>query len=83
VEEARAQLSERDYAQEYLGQFLETDSSVFTNVLGCVVDALPQTRQVGHKYLLDVDWGGPGRDRVRRPRYQCQAEGGNRGRIGS
>jgi hypothetical protein len=26
-------------------------------VLSCVVDALPQTRQVGHEYLLGVDWG--------------------------
>src|SRR5206468_11020002 len=47
VEEARAQLSERDYAQEYLGQFLETDGSAFTNALSCDVDALPPTRQSG------------------------------------
>ena len=57
VDEARAQLSERDYAQEYLGQFLETDGSVFTNVLSCIVDALPQAWQPGHEYLLGVDWG--------------------------
>ena len=57
VEEARGQLSERDYAQEYLGYFLETDGSVFTNVLSCVVDAPPQAWQPGHEYLLGVDWG--------------------------
>jgi Terminase RNaseH-like domain len=57
VDVARAQLSERDYMHEYLEQFLETDGSVFTNVLSCVVDALPQTRQFGHEYLLGVDWG--------------------------
>ena len=56
LEAARGQLSERDYAQEYLGQFLEADGSVFRNVLTCVVDWLPRAWQLGHEYIMGVDW---------------------------
>jgi hypothetical protein len=58
LEDARQQLPERIFAQEYLAEFLEDEGAVFRNIAACM--NAPETTPAdheGHKLVAGVDWG--------------------------
>lgn len=63
VEDARINLPERIYAQEYLAQFLEDGAGVFRRVTDAIDDELmaametSRDRQDGSGYVIGIDWG--------------------------
>ncbi len=54
VAEARRELPERVYLQEYEAEFVEDEGVVFRNVMGCVVES-PEV--VSERFVYGVDWG--------------------------
>lgn len=56
IEQARLDLPEMAFRQEYLAEFLENEGAVFRNVLGTLQPARPQDH-VGHTVVFGVDWG--------------------------
>ena len=57
VEAARHDLTEREYAQEYLAEFLSLEGAgVFRGVTGAAY-LEPSSRRGGHQYVFGVDWG--------------------------
>jgi hypothetical protein len=59
IEDARRQLPELTFRQEYLAEFLEAEGVVFRNVRACVQDiktSVPSLHE-GHKVHIGVDWG--------------------------
>lgn len=59
LDELRTQLTEREYLQEILAQFISEDGSVFRNVYSCVVEweHIPQEPVLNCSYVFGVDWG--------------------------
>ena len=62
IEEARLNLPERTFSQEYLAQFLDGSGGVFRNISACTYeieseDALRNTRKIedGRAYIIGVD----------------------------
>ena len=62
IEEARLNLPERTFSQEYLAQFLDDAGGVFRNISACTYeieseDALRNTRKIedGRAYIIGVD----------------------------
>ena len=55
IEDARNELPERVFAQEYLAQFLEDGAGVFRKVNEAAV-LEPSQPQKGHWYVMGVDW---------------------------
>jgi len=59
IESARRQLTERQFAQEFLAEFVDS-GSVFRNVRE-LATAKPQAApQAGHRYTAGIDWGRSG-----------------------
>lgn len=56
VEQARRDLSESAFAQEYLAEFLADGTTVFRRVLEACCHK-PTPPQQGHNYVMGVDWG--------------------------
>lgn len=57
IEEARGDLPERIFRQEYLAEFLEGEGTVFRNIAACL--NAPETtpaEHVGHHLVMGVDW---------------------------
>jgi hypothetical protein len=57
LDELRSQLTEREYLQEILAQFVSEDGSVFRNVTQTVMDDVPDVPQPNVNYVFGVDWG--------------------------
>lgn len=57
VEEARKDLSENRFKQEYEGDFINWDGAVFRNIRECIADCLQPGPEPGHKYAIGGDWG--------------------------
>ena len=57
IEDARRELPDRVFRQEYLAEFVTGEGQVFRNVYACAT-ATPQERALpGHTYVVGVDWG--------------------------
>ena len=57
IEEARGDLPERIFRQEYLAEFLESEGTVFRNIAACL--NAPETtpaEHAGHHLVMGVDW---------------------------
>lgn len=57
IEEARGDLPERIFRQEYLAEFLEGEGTVFRNIAACL--NAPETtpaEHAGHHLVMGVDW---------------------------
>ncbi len=57
IEEARGDLPERIFRQEYLAEFLESEGTVFRNIAACL--NAPETtpaEHAGHHIVLGADW---------------------------
>ena len=52
--EAREQLSTREFAMLYLGKWVDTEGTVFTNIDGCVLPTAPPFDQA-KRYAMSVD----------------------------
>jgi len=57
IEEARHDLPERIFAQEYMAAFLEDGGGVFRNVMACATATQQDEPIDGHEYVFGVDWG--------------------------
>lgn len=57
IEDARQQLPQSAFAQEYLAEFTDDAGAVFRNVRGCVDDSLPLAEpQPDRRYYGGLDW---------------------------
>lgn len=57
IEEARLELPELTFKQEYLAEFLQNDGAVFRNVDGCLTaEATAPDQHKGHLIVSAVDW---------------------------
>lgn len=57
IEDARLQLPQSAFAQEYLAEFTDDAGAVFRNVRGCIDNALPLDAPVlGRHYFAGLDW---------------------------
>ena len=56
LDELRTQLTEREYLQEILAQFISEEGSVFRNVHSCVVDGDFEP-EPNINYVFGIDWG--------------------------
>lgn len=56
VEDAKLELPERSFAQEYLAEFLDDGGAVFSGVKD-VCRGQRKPAQKGHEYVVGVDWG--------------------------
>lgn len=57
IEDARRQLPQSAFAQEYLAEFTDDAGAVFRNVRVCVDESLPLERpQSGRRYAGGLDW---------------------------
>lgn len=58
IEEMRKNMPEREFAQEVLAQFLETEGAVFRRVMEAAAGWKEQKTAIpGHEYAIGVDWG--------------------------
>lgn len=57
LDELRTQLTEREYLQEILAQFISEEGSVFRNVNAAVVEDVPHEPIANVNYVMGVDWG--------------------------
>ena len=57
LDELRTQLTEREYLQEILAQFISEEGSVFRYVHAAVVDDVPTEPIANVSYVIGVDWG--------------------------
>ena len=57
LDELRTQLTEREYLQEILAQFISEDGSVFRGVYDCIVEDVPKEPIDNIQYVFGVDWG--------------------------
>lgn len=58
IEDARQDMTEAAFNQEYLAQFVSWEGSVFRRVTEAVDDeVLPTGAQPGHEYVVGGDWG--------------------------
>jgi hypothetical protein len=57
VEDARGDLPERAFAQEYLAEFLTDGAGVFRRVRDCATAARQAGAVPDHRYVFGVDWG--------------------------
>lgn len=56
IEDARAELPERDFAQEYGAKFLSDGGGVFRNVERAATARWQDKRTEGHQYVIGADW---------------------------
>lgn len=57
IEDARRQLPQSAFAQEYLAEFTDDAGAVFRNVRGCVDEALPlEGPSIHRRYFGGLDW---------------------------
>lgn len=56
IEEARRILTEKQFQQEYLAEFLPDGAGVFTNVVKCQKCKLLEAPLPGRRYVLAIDW---------------------------
>lgn len=56
IAEAKLDLSEATFAQEYLAQFVQWEGSVFRNLLACATAVPLEGPIAGHEYVIGVDW---------------------------
>jgi hypothetical protein len=57
VEDARGDLPERVFAQEYEAAFLDFEGAVFRNILACTAAEPEEEPAPGHAYVIGADWG--------------------------
>ena len=57
IEEAREDLTELAFAQEYLAQFVSWEGAVFRRITDAISPDLPCEPQPEHAYVIGVDWG--------------------------
>lgn len=57
VEAARHMLPERIFQQEYLAEFLDDGGGVFRKVQAAATAELKEANELGHTYVMGVDWG--------------------------
>lgn len=57
LDELRTQLTEREYLQEILAQFISEEGSVFRNVGAAIYENVPTEPQPNTNYVFGVDWG--------------------------
>lgn len=57
LDELRSQLTEREYLQEILAQFISEEGAVFRNVSAAVSDELHYEPDPDLNYVIGVDWG--------------------------
>jgi len=57
IDAMRGELPERIFSQEILAQFLEDGGSVFRGILPALIAKPQESAQVGHSYIIGVDWG--------------------------
>lgn len=57
IEEARGDLSESAFSQEYLAQFVNWEGAAFRNVMECATAERQAGPIEGHEYAFGVDWG--------------------------
>lgn len=56
VEQARGELPERAFQQEYLAEFLADGGAVFRNISAAAIIEPPQQPRPSHEYIFGVDW---------------------------
>jgi hypothetical protein len=56
IEEAKRNLSDQAFRQEYLAEFLDESAGVFRNIKGCQVSELSPKPIYGRRYIVGVDW---------------------------
>lgn len=54
--EARRNLPEDVYRQEYEAEFLDESAGVFRNIRGCMTGNWLEAPEPGHQYVMGVDW---------------------------
>jgi hypothetical protein len=58
IESARQELTEARFSQEYLGEFINWEGTVFRKIREAVKsDCLRNNPESGHQYVIGVDWG--------------------------
>lgn len=57
IEDARKDLPERVFAQEYLAEFLTDGAGVFRRVRECATAVRQDAAHPDHRYVFGVDWG--------------------------
>jgi hypothetical protein len=57
IEDARRDLPEQVFQQEYLAEFLADGAGVFRRVSEAATATAQAERQPGHQYVMGVDWG--------------------------
>jgi hypothetical protein len=57
LDELRTQLTEREYLQEILAQFISEEGSVFRNVNAAVVEDVSAEPVANINYVVGIDWG--------------------------
>lgn len=61
IEEARRNLPELTFRQEYLAEFLEHEGAVFRNIGACLgAPETTPTEHAGHKVVAGIDWAKSG-----------------------
>ncbi|HUQ94753.1 MAG TPA: hypothetical protein VM120_23940 [Bryobacteraceae bacterium] len=62
VDTAREDLGERSFDQEFRGQFIDLQNSVFRNIYECATaERLDGPQAGGGPYVFGIDWAGTGR----------------------
>ena len=57
IEDARADMTEREFRQEYLAEFLDEGGEVFRNVRACATATELEEPDEDSRYVFGVDWG--------------------------
>jgi len=57
IEQARADLPERTFQQEYLAEFIDDAGGVFRGVMAAATATEQDRATEGHEYAIGVDWG--------------------------
>ena len=57
LDELRTQLTEREYLQEILAQFISEEGSVFRNIGAAIVEGVSSQPDPNLQYCFGVDWG--------------------------
>jgi hypothetical protein len=57
IEAARADMTEANFAQEFLATFVAWEGSVFRGILEAASAPLNAQPERGHEYVIGVDWG--------------------------
>lgn len=57
IEDARKQLPQRVFEQQYLARFIEDGALVFRNIEECATESIGVKREYNKTYVIGVDWG--------------------------